>query len=66
MCVCVCACVCACVCVCVCVCRDKATETHYKEKIAGVERQLLDLHRQEQCLQDGMKSKSERRKLSIF
>lgn len=45
---------------------DKATEAHYKEKIAGIERQLLDLHRQEQSLQDGMKSKTERKKLSIF
>ena len=53
-------------CVCVCVYSDKATEAHYKEKIAGIERQLLDLHRQEQSLQDGMKSKTERKKLSIF
>ena len=47
-------------------CRDKTTEAHYKEKIAGVERQLQDLQRQEQSLQDGMKSKTERRKLSVF
>lgn len=45
---------------------DKATEAHYKEKIAGVQRQLQDLQRQEQSLQEGMKSKNERRKLSIF
>ena len=45
---------------------DKQMESHVKEKLSVVERQLTQLQREEQTIEKNIKSKTERKKLSVF
>ena len=41
-------------------------EAHVKEKLQVLERQLAQLHREEQTIEKSITSKTERKKLSVF
>ena len=52
---------------CVCVCRkDKQLAEQVREKLSGVDAQLLRMHGEEKMLERQIKTKSDQKKLSIF
>lgn len=46
--------------------KDKQLIVQAKEKLASVDSQLEQLHRQEKSLEKSIETKSERKKLSVF